>query len=165
MSMNLSSPQRQASTRPRPFSTGCARAPAQHDASAQARQFAVMQAAFGWHGGWARGDELAGRLREHCGQPVSTLARWIVAREVISVTWQGDTLLPLFQFDRSTWQPRAGVRQVVAALRDVCDDWALALWFARPNAWLCDASPVDRVGSEPRQVLYAAQADRVELLG
>jgi len=57
----------------------------------------------------------------------------------------GGTLLPLFQCDRSTWQPRQGVRQVVAALRDVgdgCDDRGLGLWLVRSNAWLCDAQPV-----------------------
>jgi hypothetical protein len=131
----------------------------------QERQFAVMQAVFGRRGGWVGGDVLAGRLRAHCGQPLSTLARWIVAREVVSVVWQGDTLLPLFQFDRGNWQPREAVSQAVAELRDAHDDWGLALWFARPNAWLCDASPADLVGSEPRQVLYAARADRFALLG
>jgi hypothetical protein len=124
------------------------------------RQFLEMEQAFRASGGIASGDELAGRLRRCSEQPISVLARWIVERRAVSFPWQSQTLLPLFQFDLSTMTLRPAVIETVCELKDVFDDWDLAMWFARPNAWLSDSSPVNLIEVDAPAVLNAARADR-----
>jgi len=129
------------------------------------RQFSAMAEAYGRTGGLVPGDDLAGRLRRCCNQPLSQLARWLVAREVIGFEWRGQTLLPLFQFDVETFQPRPDVAAVLRELTCVFDDWELAWWFANPNAWLKGQAPVDVLGVDPRAVVEAARADRYVAVG
>jgi len=105
-------------------------------------------------------DDLAGLLRGRVEQPLSTVARWIVAREVVSVAWRARTLLPLFQFDLASARVRAPVATVVSELVDVFDDGELARWFAEPNVLLGNISPVQRISADPGAVLAAARADR-----
>jgi hypothetical protein len=66
----------------------------------------------------------------------------------------------MFQFDRSDMTLRTDASRIVAELVDTFDSWDLAAWFARPNAWLQDMAPVDRVGIDFSAVLHAARADR-----
>ena len=68
-------------------------------------------------GGVATGDEVAGLMQKHWDQAVSTVARWIVGRSVLSFTWQSQTLLPLFQFDLASMSLRPCV---TAVLRELC---------------------------------------------
>jgi len=124
------------------------------------RQFLEMEQAFRASGGIAGGDELASRLRRRSEQPISMLARWIVERRAVSFPWRSQTLLPLFQFDLSTMTLRPAVVETVCELKDVFDDWDLALWFARPNAWLSDSAPVNLIEVDTAAVLNAARADR-----
>lgn len=126
----------------------------------QDRQFLSMLTAYRRTGGVATGDEVAGLMQKHWDQSVSTVARWIVGRSVLSFTWQSQTLLPLFQFDLSTMSLRPCVTAVLRELVCAFDEWDLALWFAEPNAWLDDAAPADLVSNDPVSVLKAAQADR-----
>jgi hypothetical protein len=128
--------------------------------SVESRQFLAMERAFSVHGGMASGEEVARQLRQRCDQPISMLARWIVSRTVVSIAWRAQTLLPTFQFDRRDMSLRTPVVQAIAELRDVFDDWDLALWFAQPNAWLKDSSPVDLLAQDDTAVLQAARADR-----
>jgi hypothetical protein len=111
-------------------------------------------------GGLVSSDEVALRLRRHTAQPISVLARWIVARNVVSFVWQSQTLLPLFQFDLSDMSLRGGATEVVEELSGAFDDWELATWFARPNSWLRYAAPVDMMDADQPAVLQAARADR-----
>lgn len=124
------------------------------------RQFLEMEQAFRASGGLASGDELASRLRRCSEQPISMLARWIVDRRAVSFPWRSQTLLPLFQFDLATMSLRPAVIETVCELRGVFDDWDLAMWFARPNAWLSDFAPVNLVDVDTSAVLDAARADR-----
>lgn len=128
--------------------------------SLEERQVLSMERAFRGHGGLASGEDLSLRLRARCDQPISLLARWIVSRTILSVSWRTQTLIPMFQFDPHDMSLRPSVTQVFGELRDVFDDWELALWFAQPNAWLKDASPVDLLVIDPAAVLDAARADR-----
>jgi len=111
-------------------------------------------------GGIATGNEIAALVRPHRDQAVSTVARWIVSRDVLSFDWRMQPLLPLFQFDLARMLPRKCVSEVLAELVDVFDNWDLARWFAEPNAWLGDRAPADLVTACPRDVLDAARADR-----
>ena len=122
------------------------------------RQFAAMESVYVRQGGLATGDAVARLLRGP--QPLSTLARWIVDRRIVSFSWQSRILVPLFQFEPTTLQPRPGVLDAVAELSPVLDDWALAAWFAEPNAWLGNRRPIDVVVDDPAEVLEAARADR-----
>ena len=88
-------------------------------------------------------------LRRRTSQPVSMLARWIVERRVVSFGWQGEYLLPMFQFDRAEMTVRRHVSAVLDEFDGTFDDWDLATWFALPNAWLGDDTPVDVLSLNP----------------
>jgi hypothetical protein len=104
-------------------------------------------------------------MRRRSDQPISTLARWIVDREVVHFAWQGATLLPLFQFDRYRVLLDPMVVSVVRELRDAFDDWEIALWFVTPNAGTNGVAPVDEVESNLSAALAAARTDRFVALG
>lgn len=111
------------------------------------------------HHGLAGGDEVAARLRGHVAQPISTLARWIVGREVVVLP--GHTvLLPLFQFDFDAGRVSPAVGAVLAELRPVFDDWDLVSWFATPNALLDAALPMQCLDGDPAALIEAARIDR-----
>ena len=124
------------------------------------RQFEIMRRAYAQHGGLASADEVAHRLRLRSEQPISVLARWIVARKIVNLRWQSQTLIPLFQFDLQDMSLRSGAVNAIAELTGAFDDWELALWFVQANAWLHDAAPIDQIEEDEAAVLEAARADR-----
>jgi hypothetical protein len=127
------------------------------DADAQANE--VLHA-YGRTGGLASGDELTLLLRRRTSQPISMLARWIAERRVVSFGWQGEYLLPMFQFDPASMGVRRPVSAVLDEFDDTFEDWDLTSWFALPNNWLGDEAPVDILPRDPHVVLQAARADR-----
>jgi len=127
---------------------------------ADARASEVLRA-FQRTGGLASGAELPFLLRRRTSQPISMLARWIVERRVVSFGWEGEYLLPMFQFDRADVTVRRHVSAVLDEFDGTFDDWDLATWFALPNAWLGDEAPVDVLPLDPHAVLEAARADCV----
>lgn len=126
----------------------------------QERRFAALRAALVRQGGCLPADEVCALLRAQWDQPLSRLARWIVQREVASVTWRGQVWLPLFQFERPSLDVVPAAADVVRMLRCVYDDWELAEWFARPNSLLAGGSPATRITSDPCAVKEAARLDR-----
>ena len=66
----------------------------------------------------------------------------------------------MFQLDLRDLSLKLAQQPVLAELAPVFDNWSLADWFARPNAWLCDRSPVNVLASNLPAVLEAARADR-----
>lgn len=124
------------------------------------RQFLAMELAYRLHGGFATGDELTRRLRRHVDQPLSRLAKWIVARDVVCISWQAQTLMPLFQFDLAGMTVRSDATRILRELTDIFDDWEIAVWFSQANQWLADRTPVDALVDDPAAVLDAARADR-----
>lgn len=126
---------------------------------ADARASEVLHA-FRRTGGLVSGDELTFLLRGRTSQPISMLARWIVERRVVNFGWQGEYLLPMFQFDRADMTLRRPVSAVLDEFDGTFDDWDLATWFALPNAWLGNQAPVDVLPLDPHAVLEAARADR-----
>ncbi|MDB5955241.1 MAG: hypothetical protein JWP60_1849 [Ramlibacter sp.] len=111
-------------------------------------------------GGLVSWDEAAMLLGRHRDQPISVLARWIVARDVLSFVWQTETLVPLFQFRIADMTLRGGAREVMAELAGAFDDLDLAAWFASPNCWLDNVAPVVVIETNQPAVLQAARADR-----
>lgn len=116
-------------------------------------------------GGVIGGDELMQLLRNTSDQPISLLAHWIVAHEVLTLNLDSETYLPKFQFDFDHMTVRPGVRDVIAELRAPFDDWDLARWFTRPNLWLEGRAPAQAIAASPADVLHAARADRFVAMG
>ena len=129
------------------------------------RQFATMSCGYQRHGGLATGDEVIRLMRRRSDQPISTLARWIVNRNIVHFVWQGTTLLPLFQFDGDHTLLDPIVTSAVQELRDTFDNWEIAFWFVTPNASTNGVAPVDAYESNPSAVFDAARTDRFVVLG
>ena len=123
------------------------------------RQFAGMLHAFRPYGGFSSGQEMARHLSPIWDDPWSALASWIMSRSVLVVTWSGQTLVPMFQFDRRTMSLDPTCARVAAELKPVFDDWELVQWFATPNTWLDDARPVEMLACDEFAVLQAARTD------
>jgi len=124
------------------------------------RQLAALMANLQASGGVMGGDAVVTLLREHREQSISWLARSVVRREIVHVSWREQLFVPMFQFDRNGMKVHEVVRDVLATLTPVLDDWALATWFAEPNARLRNRRPADIVGPEPQAVREAARLVR-----
>lgn len=111
-------------------------------------------------GGVATGDEVVGRLRGHVEQPLSRLARWIVARDVVVLPWVGAFGLPLFQFDFAHGRVRPELAPVMAELRGVFDDADIASWWATPNTLLSNRCPLELLRVDAARVHEVARLDR-----
>jgi hypothetical protein len=116
-------------------------------------------------GGVVTGDELAQLRESKTGRSISTIARWIVRREVVSFSWQSQILLPLFQFDSVDLERRPGLGSVLAELRDLYDDLEITEWFGQPSTWLDGEAPAAVIARDAAQVLDAARADRFAVRG
>ncbi|MGE0347942.1 hypothetical protein [Hydrogenophaga sp.] len=137
------------------------------------RHWLSLAAAFADIGGLVSDDELADLIRAQCtddsqplvSQPISLVARWIVAQRVLTVESPWGRMLPLFQFDLPRAAVHPGMRLLLAELRGVLDDVELALWFVTPNEWLGGARPALAMQTMLPAVRDAARADRFVALG
>ena len=129
------------------------------------RAFVGLLKAFRRHGGLARGDEVAARLRRLHGTDLGSLARRIVARELICFEWQGELWLPLLQFDPLDMSLQPALAQVAAELAAAFDAWELCCWLAAPNSSLDDRAPLDVLEDDAGAVLQAARMDRFVVCG
>jgi hypothetical protein len=135
-------------------STAAGSAPAAED------PMAAMMRVYEGAGGLVGSDELMLLLRKRTAQPISLLARLIVAHGVVSFEWQSQRLLPLFQFETPYMSVRSSVSAVLAELSGTFDDREIAIWFATPNGWLNEAAPLHVINVDRTAVLNAARADR-----
>lgn len=125
-------------------------------------------AAFADSGGLVSGDEVAQRLVDSASlaggasgvQAISLVARWIVARSVVTVMGPHGWMLPMFQFDLTTATVKPSMAPVLAELRGVFDEAELALWFVSPNDWLAGDRPAMVMHQNLPGVLHAARANR-----
>lgn len=132
-----------------------------HDAfSGRNQEFLELLSAYRGSGGLARTHEVMGPLRNRNVSPTEELARWIVARQIISFDWQDQTWFPWFQFDRESGRPRQPVGDIVQVLCSFLDDWQIACWFVRPNTAVDGRKPVDELARQSVKVLAAAHACR-----
>lgn len=141
-----------------PCGAGLAAWPRRMDVAAGSdAHFIALLNAYRASGGLAAGPEITAR------QPstgLSTLGRAITSRTVISLDWNGQRWLPLFQFEPGDLAVRAPVRALIDELSDVLDDWELADWFVEPNAWLHGAAPLPCVDTDFARVHDTARALR-----
>jgi hypothetical protein len=138
-----------------------------HSASSDSRgapndpEFITICDAYRSSGGIARAPELAECLLARPPLGSHGLEAMIVAGRVFSFEWNRSCWVPMFQFGPERGpQPRAAVAEVLAELAPVFDGWHLAVWFARPNAWLRERRPLDLLESDLDDVLATARADR-----
>lgn len=124
------------------------------------RDYAAMLEAYRASGGTVRRDALARVLHGCEGAHDQTLGKLLVTHDVFSFEWREVHWVPMFQFDLRDMSIKPRPRRVVAALADVFDGWALAMWFSHPNHWLRNRRPVDVLDSSLTSVLAAARADR-----
>jgi hypothetical protein len=129
------------------------------------RAFLAVAASFRRHGGLVGGDEIAERLRRLHGAALSSLARRIVAREVICFEWHGERWLPLLQFDLTDMSLRPVLVRVSAELAEVFDGWELCRWLATPNSSLGHRTPLDVLDDDEGAVLRAARLARFVACG
>ena len=124
-------------------------------------QFIAMLDSFRRSGGLLQACEVVAMFLARGESDITALAQWILQRRVISVEWQSRIWLPLFQFNRLSMAPQPGLSQVLAQLIPDHDGWALANWFAQPNAWLGNRTPAVMLGLDPAAVLNASRAARL----
>lgn len=119
-----------------------------------------MMCAYRRTGGLVPADELALRLGELVQQPISQVAKWIIAHQVVSFVWDSTMFLPVFQLDSVELRPRAPASAVVRELASSLSDWDLAVWFVKPNYLLNGKLPMDALAIDADSVLSAAKAER-----
>lgn len=120
----------------------------------------ALRAVFRRTGGLARGDDLERLLEDRQVGDFVSLARLIASGDIFGFEWRSMFWVPMFQFEMNDLSLRWSARSVAAKLSAVFDGWRLASWFAKPNSWLDDRSPVDLLNSDLTAVREAARADR-----
>jgi hypothetical protein len=91
---------------------------------------------------------------------VSSTRTWLArrrdARELFTVTHNGRTLIPAFQFDEQG-RPRPELKPVLSALLDAgVDGWNAWTWLTTPTSRLSGEVPAEAVGAAPDRVVRAA---------
>jgi len=113
-------------------------------------------------GGLVTGDRAATLLAPYRDQPISQLARWIIARHIVSFDWEGEKLVPLFQFELAGMSLKPGARQVISELAEAFeDDLEVAAWFTRPSRLLDGVVPLVMLEIDQPAVLQAARAEQL----
>ena len=126
--------------------------------------FISMLESYRSSGGLARAQEVFTLFKSRSAMDVTTLAGWMAHRTVLSLEWQSDVWLPLFQFERQHMNVKPALEPVLAALNQVCTPWELAHWCAQPHRWLDGESPADSLDTQAGKVIRAACAHRSALL-
>ncbi len=124
------------------------------------QSFDALCAAFRSSGGVAWEEDLSRMLQDRHPDTSTSLARLIASNEVFSFGWRGTRWIPMLQFELGDLSLRSTVFQVRSELDKELDEWGVALWFARRNAFLGDRRPADSLESDLPAVLQAARVDR-----
>jgi hypothetical protein len=89
----------------------------------------------------------------------ATANRWKSEQRIFSVPIASGLGFLGFQFD-ANGQPKPAVREVLTRLNPDRADWATAFWFTAANAHLDGERPVDRMDTDSKAVIAAAEQDR-----
>ena len=119
--------------------------------------FITLLEAFRATGGTAPGVIVGPLLEDHHAGDAVSLAKLILAGQVFGFEWRASLWLPMFQFDVDDLALKAAPQRVRKALPPGWSGWALASWFATPNAWLDGCSPADTLDADADAVLRAAR--------
>ena len=93
--------------------------------------------------------------------PASTVDNWRRADRIVTVRWQGRTLVPGFQL-LGSGQPDPVVRPVLQVLHSYgMSDWEQALWFVVPSPVLDGTRPVDRLLAVRKELTADGAAELV----
>jgi hypothetical protein len=107
--------------------------------------------------GLLEAEELAEMVGSKAKNRSATASRWLTERRVFAVEHLGRRYFPAFQFG-ADGRPRAVIKRVVEVFEPYgLDGWELALWFTTVTGWLDDKRPVDRLSTNPDDVVAAAQ--------
>lgn len=108
-------------------------------------------------GGAITGDELALILQGRYEQPIATVARWILNRELVSVRLDFVTWIPVFQFRPGTFRPYEVIREIMSEFEGLTGDHELVEWFINKNMWLGHKAPAAVLETSPASALTAAR--------
>lgn len=122
------------------------------------RGFVGLLEAFRASGGTAPGEIVDRLLQEHGVGDAAGLTRLIGTRQVFGFDWRGSLWIPMFQFETDDLAIKDGARRVRAELPLRWTGWALATWFAGPNARLAGRSPAAALGVDLDGVVRAARS-------
>lgn len=129
----------------------------------QARRNAEARASLLREFGALRSLEVAELAGSRAANRAALANRWRQEGRIFSVSYQGTTLYPAFQFD-AEGRPRPVVAEVIRTLGSKSADWELALWFTANIGWLDGQRPVDLLESDPAAVAEAAESEAAELV-
>jgi hypothetical protein len=108
------------------------------------------------------GDALGAMLpQQHRGNFV-TLARMIAGRKIVAFNWQGQSWIPMFQFDSIDLTFKPGLCRILDELAGAPSGWTIAAWFVEPNGLLSGQRPLDLMQTDWQAVLAAAQCRQPE---
>ena len=127
------------------------------DSRPSSRGFIAMLEVYRPTGGMAPGNFLCQSLQEHQRGDLGQLARLIGDRRIFVLDWRGDSWIPMFQFDADDLSYKAGPALVRAELAGLDSGWAIASWFAQPNAQLGGRLPAEVVDLDLGAVVDAAR--------
>jgi hypothetical protein len=122
------------------------------------RGFIALLEAFRATGGTAPGEIVGRLLEEHQAGTAVSLAKRIYTGQVFGFEWRASLWIPMFQFDADDLSLKGGAQQVRAALPALWSGWAVASWFAAPNALLGGHLPANRLDPDLDSVLRAARS-------
>jgi len=127
------------------------------DPAPSSRGFIALLEAYRSTGGLAPANLLCRSLPADRRGDLGHLVRLIVDRRVFVLDWRGESWIPMFQFDDHDLSCKPGPALVRAELEGLTSGWAVATWFAEPNALLEGRRPVNLVASDLPHVLHAAR--------
>ena len=121
------------------------------------RDFIAMLEAFRASGGAAPGSVLSRLLEEYRVRDPVSLAELVYAGQVFGFEWRANLWIPMFQFEAGDLAVKSSAQRVRAQL-PLLSGWALALWFASPNALLHGDIPANVLDSDIEPVMAAARS-------
>ena len=128
------------------------------DSQPSSRGFIALLEAYRATGGMAPANFLLRSLQEHQRGDIGQLARLIVERRIFVLSWRGDSWIPMFQFEGHDLSCKTAPALVRAELTGLDSGWAIANWFAQPNARLDGRRPVNALDSDLAAVLDVARS-------